>query len=396
MSIRKSIPPALLAAVLLAVSPAASAKCCCDKCVVSAINALHQSMVTLLTKLGIQMVVTTDEIVHTIDETSRIGREADIALEADRRKDSHRLDGGGKQNCANSLTGNAVNISNNSAMYRGSLRPGGGAKVADPDIRHALEDPAPPVGIDASRATKIYAKYCDYDDHKAFGGAQACPAVNTDMPGAPKRIDSLIVGAGPADRKKPDLQFTQEQEDVARMYTQNTVRRSVAPQLAKGEADSAAGSKYVGLAVQYNALLSAAAQPQDAIIADSKANEETKEMLEQAMESPSTKKFFEKWAGDLAKKNQVLSTREFEEFEVMRRYANIDYQADLQEMSPDNLVREQIRIANFQNYMLLKIRDEMRMANIIAGQQLAIQGRREFTPLLLDMKNSVEGRLGSN
>lgn len=394
MNIKKPFVSSLLAATLLAVSPAASAKC--DGCVRDAVNALRRSMENLLTKIGIQMVLSTDQIVNVIDETSRIGREADIALEADRRKDGHRLDGGGQTNCSNSLTGNAVSIGNNSTMYSGSLRPGGGAKVADPDIRKALEDPVPPSGVDASRATKIYAKYCDFDDHKAFGGAEACPAVNTEMPGAPKRVDSLLVGAGPLDRKKPDLQFSQEQEDVARMYTQNTVRRSVAPQPRKSEADSDAGSKYIGLITQYNALLSAAAKPQDDIIADSKPNEETKKMLEQAMESPSTKKFFDKWAGDLAKKNQVLSTREFEEFEVMRRYANIDYQTDLQEMSPDNLVREQIRIANFQNYMLLKIRNEMRMANIIAGQQLAIQGREEFAPILNQQQDGITGQLGSD
>ena len=52
--------------------------------------------------------------------------------------------------------------------------------------------------------------------------------------------------------------------------------------------------------------------------------------------------YYQKIASAEAKRTGTMSAREFEYFEVGRRYANTEYQADLQNMTGDNLVREQI------------------------------------------------------
>lgn len=55
-----------------------------------------------------------------------------------------------------------------------------------------------------------------------------------------------------------------------------------------------------------------------------------------------------------------MSNREFEAFEVGRRYANTDYQTDLQQMDGDNLTREQIRISSLIAWELHDIKEQMR------------------------------------
>ncbi|MFW8423792.1 conjugal transfer protein TraW, partial [Klebsiella pneumoniae] len=74
--------------------------------------------------------------------------------------------------------------------------------------------------------------------------------------------------------------------------------------------------------------------------------------------------------------------REFESFEVGRRYANTDYQEDLQAMDGDNLMRELIRVQSLSNYLQLGIKNQLRESNIIAGQQLALAAAREYRPQL--------------
>ncbi|MDA4230760.1 conjugal transfer protein TraW, partial [Escherichia coli] len=78
--------------------------------------------------------------------------------------------------------------------------------------------------------------------------------------------------------------------------------------------------------------------------------------------------------------NYQMSAREFESFEVGRRYANTDYQEDLQAMDGDNLMRELIRVQSLSNYLQLGIKNQLRESNIIAGQQLALAADREYRP----------------
>ncbi|WP_159310092.1 conjugal transfer protein TraW, partial [Klebsiella pneumoniae] len=107
--------------------------------------------------------------------------------------------------------------------------------------------------------------------------------------------------------------------------------------------------QYQGLLTQYKAIQSAAQQPQLSMIADSKPNSSTTTALKEALENASARSYFDDTASDLAKSTYQMSAREFESFEVGRRYANTDYQEDLQAMDGDNLMRELIRVQSLSN-----------------------------------------------
>lgn len=86
-----------------------------------------------------------------------------------------------------------------------------------------------------------------------------------------------------------------------------------------------------------------------------------------------------------------MSAREFESFEVGRRYANTDYEEDLQAMDGDNLMRELIRVQSLSNYLQLGIKNQLRESNIIAGQQLATAADREYRPQLQALMQEISG-----
>lgn len=58
-----------------------------------------------------------------------------------------------------------------------------------------------------------------------------------------------------------------------------------------------------------------------------------------------------------------MSEREFEAFEVGRRYANTAWVTDLQAMDGDNLARQQ----SLANWLALGIKNDLRQANILSG-----------------------------
>ena len=166
--------------------------------------------------------------------------------------------------CANSASGGMQHAQTTYRATAGSYRRGA-TSLSDPLINKAVNSPAPTPDVQRRRVAAIHAKYCDALDYKAYGGTQACPHISG-MPGADKRIDSLFTGAGP-DGRAPTLTFTQAQTNAARMYTQNSIYRNIGRALEKGEANTPAGIKYIGLRTQYNAIIDAAAEPQRMSIA---------------------------------------------------------------------------------------------------------------------------------
>lgn len=396
-----------LAAVVLMAGAGGSAPAwaICDGCVVgaveqanvaitAAISAMNTSISTLLYNVGLAVNQNGAKLASTVEATGRAQREFDVAMEKGRRLEDARQRYQVPDNiCSESGSGGAMQVGASAGAAKGGVRPGGGGNISNSAISQAVNSPPPAPEIDASRAAHIHAQYCDADDFAAYGGSRACPSVSGSMPGADKRVDSVLAGAGP-NGKAPDLTFSQAQTDAARMYTQNSIRRSIGPQLRKGEADTVAGSQYVGLMNQYNAVISAAADPQDQRIADSQPNPATKELLADAMQSPSAASYYSQVASSQAQSTGLMSAREFEAFEVGRRYANTAYQTDLQGMSGDNLIREQIRVAALTNWLLLSIKNDIGRGNIINGQVLASQARREYEPLLAQRYRAVAGRMG--
>ncbi|MCU1737537.1 MULTISPECIES: conjugal transfer protein TraW [unclassified Pseudomonas] len=360
----------------------------------TAVSAMNTSVSQLLQKIGTSVNENGQKISSTIEADGKSQREFSVGQEKNRKlEEARQRYFVGSNICSESASGGANEIAGSAQAAKGGMRPGGGAKVSNKAIAQALNSPPIAPEVDSSRAAKVHAQFCDADDYAAYGGAQACPGVSTSMPGADKRVDSVLSGAG-ENGKAPDLTFNQDQIDAARMYVQNSTRRSIAPQLKKGEADTVAGSQYVGLMNQYNAMISAAADPQEQRIANSQPSPATKDLLKEAMISPAAAAYYKEFASETAKSTGMMSAREFEAFEVGRRYANTEYQADLQSLSGENLQREQIRIASLNNWLMLGIKDELQKTNIIGGQLLASAARDEYAPILGTLYKSVSGRMG--
>jgi hypothetical protein len=352
------------------------------------ISSFQTQMGSLLTQIGSAINQNGSKVATTVEASAKADREFQTEKSRQERinKAKHDLEVSSSI-CSESASGGATSVSSGSSAAKGSMRPGGGG-VANSSINNAVNKPAINPVADASRSAAIHAKYCDAIDYAAYGGSDACPAVNTNMPGADKRVDSLMTGAG-KDGKKPDLTFTQEQTDVARMYIQNSTRRSISKDLTKADANSAAGKVYLGITTQLNASISAAADPQERMLAERQPLDETKDLLKEALQSPSAKSYFDETASDVARATGKMSKAEFLQFEVGRRYANTAYQKDLQAMDGENLQREIIRVQALQNSLLLELRNEIQAGNLVAGQQLASQVRAEYGPLLEQQYQSI-------
>ena len=199
---------------------------------------------------------------------------------------------------------------------------------------------------------------------------------------------SLLDGAG-AVGKAPDLTFNQDQIDAGMAYMKNSARHDGGRVPGKGEIQSATGREYQGLMTQYKAIQSAATQPQLDMIAASQANPATKDALQEALQSPSAAEYFATTGSQEAQRTGVMSEREFEAFEVGRRYANTAYETDLQAMSGENLTRELVRVQSLGNWLQLGLKNDQRQANIIAGQQLALAADAKYVPQLQELGSKM-------
>lgn len=146
---------------------------------------------------------------------------------------------------------------------------------------------------------------------------------------------------------------------------------------------------YTGLQNEFNAILDAAAEPQQSLIADSTPNSATTAAVNEAINgSDSAKSYYEATVSDTAR-TSGMSNREFEAFEVGRRYANTDYQTDLQQMDGDNLTREQIRISSLIAWELHDIKEQIRKNNILTGQLLAVTARDSYAARLGALEDKI-------
>jgi len=362
----------------------------------SAVGAMATSVNTMLYQVGTAVTQGSSKVANTVETAARVDREFAATQEKNRRyEDARQRYYVSNAICSESGSGGAIDVKAGVAAIKTTMRSGGGGKTENRKIAQALTSPAAPSEIDSMRSASIHADYCDTDDYAAYGGATACPSVSGTMPGADKRLDSVMIGAGP-NGKGADLTFSQEQTDAAQMYTQNSARRSIGSQLRKGEAESEAGSQYIGLMNQYNSILSAATDPQDQLVADRQPNPATKDLLVDTLKSSSAQAYYSKTASTQAKATGTMSAREFESFEVGRRYANTDYQADLQNMEGDNLLREQIRVQSQTNWLLLELRNDVQRGNVINGLNLASSARSEFEPILSQKYRAVSGHMGGS
>jgi hypothetical protein len=381
----------IAAAVTLGVATPAFA--CCDMgatvAAITAMNiavnqsltAMHADLGRLLTGIGTAINQNDAKIVAAIEANGN----ADRSLAIRRQFDSQVSSADDSYSvpltsvCADSASGGMGQISSAALSASGDLR-SGGSQANNPDIDRAVNRPAVDPSSDQRRSTAIHARYCDKVDFAAYGGSKLCPAESS-MPGADKRMDSLVTGAG-LDGKYPNLTFSPDQVDAARMYLQNSIHRSMGRELGKGEASSPKGIEYAGLRTQFEAVLDAAGFPQRQVIADRRANSSTRDFLNDALQAASAQVYYNATASPYAKQVGYVSYAELEQFEVGRRYANTEYQVDLQAMGGDNLLREQIRVANLTNWLLLESKNATQQGAIINGQILASLARAEYAPIL--------------
>jgi hypothetical protein len=136
-------------------------------------------------------------------------------------------------------------------------------------------------------------------------------------------------------------------------------------------------------------MQSAAMQPQLEMVAASQPQDATRDALTEARQSPSAESYFQQMASDQAKQTGTMSEREFEAFEVGRRYANTAWVTDLQAMDGDNLTREVARQLAASNWLALGIKNELRQANILSGQQLALAAKAEYAPQLQALSSQM-------
>jgi len=364
--------------------------------VIPALTALGTTLAEIVTtenQIGTAIVQASDKQVNVITEAARAERESDIfARQTERLEKARGSFSVPDSICSESASGVADAVGKVSRA--GASRLAGGGGVSNSIVRKTVASlpVAPRQG--GYRSAAMHASYCTEAEAAMYGGTDLCPSAST-LPGGDTEMRSLVDGAG-AVGKAPELTFNQDQIDAAMAYMKNSARHDAGRVPGKGEIQSATGREYQGLLTQHKAIQSAATQPQLDIIAASQTNPATREALAEALQSPAASEYFAATASPEAQRMKQMSEREFEAFEVGRRYANTAYETDLQQMDGDNLTRELIRVQTLSNWLQLGAKKELRQANIIAGQQLALAADAKYVPQLQELASKMSAGVSTN
>ncbi|WP_117149780.1 conjugal transfer protein TraW [Pseudomonas coronafaciens] len=350
------------------------------------LQATLAEILTTETQIGTAIVQASDKQVAVISEAARAQREADIfGRQTERLERAREQYSVADSICSESASGVAATVGKVSRAQTAVLASGAGVGSAVVQKTIASEPVASRQG--GYRSAAMHAQYCTPSEAAQYGGTDLCPQVSS-LPGGDIEMRSLIDGAG-AVGKAPDLTFNQDQVDAGMAYMKNSARHDGGRAPGKGDIQSASGREYQGLMTQYKAIQSAATQPQLDIIAASQANPATQEALQEALQTPSAAEYFASTGSLQAQRTGVMSEREFEAFEVGRRYANTAYETDLQALSGDNLMRELVRVQSLGNWLQLGLKNDQRQANIIAGQQLALAADAKYVPQLQELGSKM-------
>jgi hypothetical protein len=338
------------------------------------------------TETGTAVVQSSDKTTTAITEAARTQREAEnFNRQADRLEKARADYTVPDSICSESASGSASQVSQATRATASRLASGGG--VSSTAVRETLASLPVSPRQGGYRSALIHAAYCTEEEAKLYGGTGMCPGVSQ-LPGGDIEVRSLLDGAGQRG-KAPDLTFTQEQTDAAMAYVSNSAKHDAGRTPGKGEIQTATGQEYQGLLTQYKSIQSAATQPQLDMVAASQPLDATKEAITEALQTPSAQSYFQETASSQAKQSGAMSEREFESFEVGRRYANTAWNTDLQAMSGDNLIRELARQQSLGNWLALGIKNQLRQANILAGQQLALAAKADYAPQLQALSSQL-------
>lgn len=335
---------------------------------------------------GTAVVQSSDKTTTAITEAARTQREADnFNRQTDRLEKARAAYTVPDSICSESASGSASQVSQ--ATRAAASKLAGGSGVSSAAVRETLASLPTSPRQGGYRSALIHAAYCTADEAKLYGGTGLCPGVSQ-LPGGDTEVRSLFDGAGQPG-KDAELTFTQAQTDAAMGYVNNTAKLDAGRTPGKGEIQTATGQEYQGLLTQYKAIQSAAMQPQLDMVAASQPLEATRDVITEARQSPSAESYLQQTASSQAKSTGTMSERELESFEVGRRYANTAWVTDLQGMDGDNLTREMARQQSLANWLAYGIKNELRQANIIAGQQLALAAKAEYAPQLQALSSQL-------
>lgn len=363
--------------------------------VVPAMTSIQSTLAEILktdVQIGTAVQAAGDKQVAMISEAARAQREADIfgrqTERLERARDSYTVP---DSICSESASGVAATVGRTSRAAASRLA--GGQGISRSEVQKSVA--AVPVGPrqGSYRSAAIHAGYCTAAEAALYGGTDLCPSVST-LPGGDIEVRSLLDGAGPVG-KTPDLTFSQDQIDASMAYLKNSARHDGGRTPGKGDIQTATGREYQGLMTQYKAIQSAASQPQLELIAASQANPATRDALKESLQTPSAAWYFTATASKEAQRTGVISEREFEAFEVGRRYANTGYASDLQKLSGDNLLREQVRVQSLNSWLLLSLKNEQRLSNIIQGQLLSLAAEDHYAPQFQVLSGKMSSGVGA-
>lgn len=386
----------LAACICLAVSPSALAASVVvtdstpvRSIVQPALNSMQTTLDEILsaeTETGIAVVQSGDKITTAITEAARTQREAEnFNRQTDRLEKARSSYSVPDSICSESASGSAAQVSQATRAAASKLASGSG--VSSAAVRDTLASLPTTPRQGGYRSALIHSAYCTAEEAKLYGGTGLCPGVSR-LPGGDIEVRSLYDGAGKPG-KDAELTFTQEQTDAAMAYVNNSAKLDAGRSPGKGEIQTATGQEYQGLLTQYKAMQSAAMQPQLEMVAASQPQDATSESIAEARKSASAESYFQQTASAHAKQTGTMSEREFEAFEVGRRYANTEWITDLQSMDGDNLTREVARQQSLSNWLAYGIKNELRQANIIAGQQLALAAKEQYAPQLQALSSQL-------
>lgn len=340
-------------------------------------NATLAEILSAETETGTAVVQASDKAASAITEVARTQREAEnFNRQADRLQKARDEYSVPDSICSESASGTASQVSQATRATASLLS--GGSGVSSDDVQRTLKSLPVDTRTGGYRSAAIHADYCTPEEAQQYGGTSLCPGVSQ-LPGGDTEVRSLIDGAGPPG-KVPELTFSQQQTDAAMAYMSNSARHDAGRSPGKGEIQTATGNEYQGLMTQYKAIQSAAMQPQLDMVAASQPSDATRDAITEARQAPSAESYYQQTASKQARQTGAMSEREFEAFEVGRRYANTAWLTDLQAMSGDNLLREIARQQSLGNWLTLGVKNELRQANIIAGEQLAIAAKESYAP----------------
>lgn len=334
-------------------------------------------ILTAETETGTAVVQSAEKTTTAVTEAARTQREAEnFNRQVDRLEKARASYTVPDSICSESASGSAAQVSQ--ATRAAASKLSGGSGVSSAAVRETLASLPISPRQGGYRSALIHAAYCTAEEVKLYGGTSLCPGVSP-LPGGDTEVRSLFDGAGEPG-KEAELTFTQAQTDAAMGYVSNSAKLDAGRTPGKGEIQTATGLEYQGLLTQYQSMQSAAMQPQLDMVAASQPQDATRDALTEARQAPSAESYFQATASAQAKQTGTMSEREFEAFEVGRRYANTAWVTDLQSMDGDNLTREMARQQSLANWLAYGIKNELRQANIIAGQQLALAAKTHYAP----------------